>query len=148
MERPDGDLFDESHARSIGLNTTGLCCCSSPCWPPVPWRHCKPWAPSRSFAAVVTLNDRTAADRPLSTPAGDCRHIGSLTSFFGARLSYYLDGATGSIIVVAQTLLFLVTFVALPNTACWPTAVAPGRDHAADHASPNRSSFRLWSTPC
>ncbi|WP_339357177.1 metal ABC transporter permease, partial [Klebsiella pneumoniae] len=35
--------------------------------------------------------------------------IGSLTSFFGAWLSYYLDGATGGIIVVAQTLLFLIT---------------------------------------
>jgi ABC-type Mn2+/Zn2+ transport system permease subunit len=61
--------------------------------------------------------------------------IGSLTSFFGAWLSYYLDGATGGIIVVAQTLLFLLTFVFAPNTACWPTAVAPGRAHAADHAS-------------
>jgi manganese/iron transport system permease protein len=24
VERPDGDLFDENHARSIGLNTTAL----------------------------------------------------------------------------------------------------------------------------
>ncbi len=41
--------------------------------------------------------------------------IGSLTSFFGAWLSYYLDGATGGIIVVAQTLLFLATFVFAPK---------------------------------
>ena len=41
--------------------------------------------------------------------------IGSLTSFFGAWLSYYLDGATGGIIVVAQTLLFLLTFVFAPK---------------------------------
>ncbi|WP_347449391.1 iron/manganese ABC transporter permease subunit SitC [Pantoea stewartii] len=37
--------------------------------------------------------------------------IGSLTSFAGAWASYYLDGATGEIIVVAQTLLFLLAFV-------------------------------------
>ena len=41
--------------------------------------------------------------------------IGSLTSFFGAWLSYYLDGATGGIIVVAQTLLFLITFIFAPK---------------------------------
>ena len=41
--------------------------------------------------------------------------IGSLTSFFGAWASYYLDGATGAIIVVAQTLLFLLAFVFAPR---------------------------------
>ncbi|MDF7787747.1 iron/manganese ABC transporter permease subunit SitC [Pantoea sp. CS_6] len=41
--------------------------------------------------------------------------IGSLTSFAGAWASYYLDGATGGIIVVAQTLLFLLTFVFAPK---------------------------------
>ncbi|TDS67751.1 ABC-type Mn2+/Zn2+ transport system permease subunit [Pantoea sp. PNA 14-12] len=41
--------------------------------------------------------------------------IGSLTSFAGAWASYYLDGATGGIIVVAQTFLFLLTFVFAPK---------------------------------
>ena len=41
--------------------------------------------------------------------------IGSLTSFLGAWASYYLDGATGGIIVVAQTLLFLLAFVFAPK---------------------------------
>ncbi|MGJ0128662.1 iron/manganese ABC transporter permease subunit SitC [Pantoea sp. RHCKP32] len=41
--------------------------------------------------------------------------IGSITSFLGAWASYYLDGATGGIIVVAQTLLFLVAFVFAPK---------------------------------
>ena len=40
--------------------------------------------------------------------------IGSITSFLGAWASYYLDGATGGIIVVAQTLLFLLAFVFAP----------------------------------
>lgn len=41
--------------------------------------------------------------------------IGSVTSFFGAWLSYWLDGATGGIIVVLQTLLFLLAFVFAPK---------------------------------
>ena len=41
--------------------------------------------------------------------------MGSITSFFGAWASYYLDGATGGIIVVAQTLLFLLAFVFAPK---------------------------------
>nr|WP_318383757.1 iron/manganese ABC transporter permease subunit SitC [uncultured Enterobacter sp.] len=41
--------------------------------------------------------------------------IGSITSFLGAWASYYLDGATGGIIVVAQTLLFLLAFFFAPK---------------------------------
>jgi manganese/iron transport system permease protein len=41
--------------------------------------------------------------------------IGSLTSFFGAYASYFLDGATGGIIVVLQTLIFLLAFVFAPK---------------------------------
>ena len=41
--------------------------------------------------------------------------MGSITSFLGAWASYYLDGATGGIIVVAQTLLFLLAFVFAPK---------------------------------
>lgn len=36
--------------------------------------------------------------------------IGSLTSFFGAYLSYFLDGATGGVIVLLLTILFLIVF--------------------------------------
>jgi len=41
--------------------------------------------------------------------------IGTLTSFLGAYASYFLDGATGGIIVVAQTLIFLAAFVFAPR---------------------------------
>lgn len=41
--------------------------------------------------------------------------IGVLTSFFGAYASYFLDGATGGIIVVLQTLIFLIVFVFAPK---------------------------------
>ena len=41
--------------------------------------------------------------------------IGALTSFFGAYVSYFLDGATGGIIVTLQTLIFLAAFVFAPK---------------------------------
>ena len=41
--------------------------------------------------------------------------IGTLTSFVGAYLSYFLDGATGGVIVCLQTLIFLVAFVYAPK---------------------------------
>ncbi len=41
--------------------------------------------------------------------------IGTLTSFAGVYLSYFLDGATGGIIICLQTLIFLVTFTFPPK---------------------------------
>jgi len=41
--------------------------------------------------------------------------IGALTSLAGTYLSYYLDGATGGVIVVLQTLIFLLFFVCAPK---------------------------------
>lgn len=41
--------------------------------------------------------------------------IGATTCFFGAYLSYFLDGATGGIIVVLQTCLFLIVLVFAPK---------------------------------
>ncbi|MBI6630916.1 metal ABC transporter permease [Pontibaca salina] len=41
--------------------------------------------------------------------------IGAVTSFFGAYISYYLDGATGGVIVALQTLLFLLAFFFAPK---------------------------------
>ncbi|REF68638.1 MULTISPECIES: metal ABC transporter permease [Paracoccus] len=41
--------------------------------------------------------------------------IGAATSFLGAYLSYFLDGATGGIIVLLQTLVFLSAFVWAPK---------------------------------
>ncbi len=41
--------------------------------------------------------------------------IGAGTSFVGAYLSYFLDGATGGIIIVMQTALFLLAFLFAPK---------------------------------
>jgi manganese/iron transport system permease protein len=44
MERFDGDLFDENHARAIGLRPERLKILSLPCWRFPPWLRCKPSA--------------------------------------------------------------------------------------------------------
>ena len=41
--------------------------------------------------------------------------IGTITSFVGAYASYFLDGATGGIIVVLQTTIFLIAFFFAPK---------------------------------
>ncbi len=41
--------------------------------------------------------------------------IGTITSFLGAYASFFLDGATGGIIVALQTLIFLVAFIFAPK---------------------------------
>jgi manganese/iron transport system permease protein len=41
--------------------------------------------------------------------------IGAGTSFVGAYISYFLDGATGGVIVTLQTLLFLAAFYLAPK---------------------------------
>ena len=41
--------------------------------------------------------------------------IGSITCFTGAYLSFFIDGATGGIIVVLQTIVFLVVFLTAPK---------------------------------
>ena len=41
--------------------------------------------------------------------------LGAVTSFVGVYISYYLDGATGGVIVTLQTLLFLAAFLFSPK---------------------------------
>jgi manganese/iron transport system permease protein len=41
--------------------------------------------------------------------------IGASTGFVGAYISYFLDGATGGVIVTLQTLLFLMAFYLAPK---------------------------------
>ncbi|WP_279479055.1 metal ABC transporter permease [Aureimonas sp. SK2] len=109
-------FFDENHARTIGLN-------------PTLWRALFFTLLSAStvaamqtvgaflvVAAVVTpgataylLTDRFGRMIALSVA------IGALTSGIGAYLSYFLDGATGGVIVVLQTALFLLAFVLAPR---------------------------------
>jgi manganese/iron transport system permease protein len=60
-------------------------------------------------ATAYLLTDRFARLLVISVA------IGTGTSFFGAYLSFFVDGATGGIIVTLQTLLFLAAFVFAPK---------------------------------
>ncbi|WP_147435999.1 metal ABC transporter permease [Litoreibacter meonggei] len=109
-------FFDESHARSIGLRPellkvvffTLLSACTVAAMQTV--------GAFLVIAMVVTpgataylLTDRFPSLLMISVA------IGTLTSFFGAYASYFLDGATGGVIVCLQTLLFLTAFVFAPK---------------------------------
>ncbi len=109
-------FFDESHARSIGLNTgalkilffTLLSACTVAALQTV--------GACLVIAMVVTpgataylLTDRFGRLIVISVA------LGAVTSFAGAYISYFLDGATGGVIVTLQTLLFLVAFFFAPK---------------------------------
>ena len=70
-------------------------------------------------ATAYLLTDRFG--RMLAIATG----IGTVTAGIGAYVSYFLDGATGGLIVVAQTLVFLAVFVFAPKhgrLAAWRRA--------------------------
>jgi manganese/iron transport system permease protein len=109
-------FFDENHARSIGLNPGRLrlmffTLLSASCVAAL-----QTVGAFLVIAMVVTpgataylLTDRFP--RLLTLSAG----IGAVTCFVGAYLSFFLDGATGGIIVVLQTLIFLAAFLLAPK---------------------------------
>lgn len=109
-------FFDENHARSIGLNPGRLKLLFFTLLSVSTVAALQTVGAFLVICLVVTpgatawlLTDRFP--RLLAIAVA----IGSLTSFFGAWLSYWLDGATGGIIVVLQTLLFLLAFVFAPK---------------------------------
>jgi manganese/iron transport system permease protein len=59
--------------------------------------------------------------------------LGTLTSAVGAYISFFLDGATGGLIVTLQTLLFLAAFVFAPKHGI---LAARRRAPAPDGAAP------------
>jgi manganese/iron transport system permease protein len=65
--------------------------------------------------------------------------IGTLTSLVGAYLSYFLDGATGGVIVTLQTLIFLIAFFLAPKHGF----IATRRKAAAALARPVASEGAL-----
>ena len=109
-------FFDENHARSIGLNPSRLKLLFFTLLSVSTVAALQTVGAFLVICLVVTpgatawlLTDRFP--RLLTIAVA----LGSLTSFFGAWLSYWLDGATGGIIVVLQTLLFLLAFVFAPK---------------------------------
>lgn len=57
--------------------------------------------------------------------------IGSISSGLGAYLSYFLDGATGGIIVLLQTILFILAFLLAPKHG-----LLAGKRRAEKHLAP------------
>jgi manganese/iron transport system permease protein len=109
-------FFDESHARSIGLNPTGLKILFFTLLSASTVAAMQTVGAFLVIAMVVTpgataylLTDRF--QRLVVMAAA----LGAGTSFVGAYLSYFLDGATGGIIVVLQTAIFLLAFLFAPK---------------------------------
>ncbi|CTQ50005.1 metal ABC transporter permease [Jannaschia donghaensis] len=109
-------FFDESHARSIGLRPDLLKVVFFTLLSASVVAAMQTVGAFLVIAMVVTpgataylLTDRFP--RLLVLSVG----IGAGTSFFGAYLSFFLDGATGGIIVALQTAIFLIAFVFAPT---------------------------------
>ena len=109
-------FFDENHARSIGLNPARLKLLFFTLLSVSTVAALQTVGAFLVICLVVTpgatawlLTDRFPRLLMIAVA------IGSVTSFFGAWLSYWLDGATGGIIVVLQTVLFLLAFVFAPK---------------------------------
>ena len=109
-------FFDEGHARSIGLN------------PPL----LKVIFFTLLSASVVAAMQTVGALLVIAmvvTPGATayllCDRfpvliivsvlVGSITSFLGAYISFFLDGATGGIIICLQTLIFMIAFFFAPK---------------------------------
>ena len=109
-------FFDENHARSIGLKPDLLKAIFFVLLSASVVAAMQTVGAFLVIAMVVTpgataylLEDRFPRLLVLSVA------IGAGTGFFGAYASYFLDGATGGIIVLLQTTLFLLAFVFAPK---------------------------------
>ncbi|MEH6717436.1 MAG: metal ABC transporter permease [Aurantimonas endophytica] len=109
-------FFDENHARSIGLNPALLKIVFFTLLSASTVAALQTVGAFLVIAMVVTpgataylLTDRFPRLILISVA------IGAITSFVGAYASFFLDGATGGIIVVLMTSIFLVTFVFAPK---------------------------------
>ncbi|MGE6739369.1 metal ABC transporter permease [Allorhizobium pseudoryzae] len=109
-------FFDENHARTIGLRPDVLKAIFFTLLAASTVAALQTVGAFLVVAMVVTpgataylLTDRF--ERLIVMAAA----IGAGTSFLGAYASYFLNGATGGIIVVLQTLIFLIAFVFAPK---------------------------------
>jgi len=109
-------FFDESHARSIGMRTNAIKVMFFTLLSASTVAALQTVGAFLVIAMVVTpgataylLTDRFSRLIIVSVL------IGALSSAVGAYISYFVDGATGGIIVLLQTLLFVLAFVFAPK---------------------------------
>lgn len=126
-------FFDETHARTVGINPTRLKLLFFTLLSACTVAALQTVGACLVIAMVVTpgataylLTDRFGWLLTLSVL------IGGLTSMVGAYLSFFLDGATGGVIVTLQTLLFLAAFIFAPKHGL----LAARRPHAAGGTAP------------
>ncbi|MEO2038457.1 MAG: metal ABC transporter permease [Martelella sp.] len=109
-------FFDENHARSIGINPDGMKLLFFTLLAASTVAALQTVGAFLVIALVVTpgataylLTDRFPRLIALAAL------IGAVTSALGAYISYFLDGATGGVIIVMQTALFLIAFAFAPK---------------------------------
>ena len=109
-------FFDENHARSIGLRPNVLKVVFFTLLAASTVAALQTVGAFLVIAMVVTpgataylLTDRFPRLIVISVT------IGAMTSLIGAYASFHLDGATGGVIVVLQTLVFLTAFLFAPK---------------------------------
>ncbi len=127
-------FFDERHARTVGINATGLKILFFTLLAACTVAALQTVGACLVIAMVVTpgataylLTDRFGRLLALSVA------IGAGTSFAGAYISYFIDGATGGVIVTLQTLLFLAAFFFAPKHG---VLAAQRRSSASEGAIP------------
>ncbi len=109
-------FFDETHARSVGINVPALKVVFFTLLSACTVAALQTVGAFLVIAMVVTpgataylLTDRFPRLIAIAVA------IGTLTSLVGAYVSYFLDGATGGIIVISQATVFLVAFFLAPT---------------------------------
>ena len=109
-------FFDESHARAVGLNPTFLKILFFSLLSASAVTALQTVGAALVVATVITpgataylITDRFGRMLALSVT------IGATTCFLGAYLSYFVDGATGGVIVTLQTLVFILAFLFAPK---------------------------------
>lgn len=109
-------FFDETHARTIGLNTTLLKVVFFAMLAASTVAALQTVGAFLVIAMVVTpgataylLTDRFPKLIIIAVL------IGALSAMFGTYFSYFINGATGGVIVVLQTLVFLMAFLFAPT---------------------------------
>ncbi|ETX27727.1 metal ABC transporter permease [Roseivivax isoporae] len=131
-------FFDETHARSIGLRPGLLKAMFFVLLSAAVVAAMQTVGAFLVIAMVVTpgataylLCDRFGRLIAVSVA------IGATTSFVGAYASYFLDGATGGVIVTLQTAVFLAAFLLAPKHG-----VLAARSRAAAAIAPRRAERR------
>ena len=109
-------FFDENHARSIGLNPDLL----KILFFTILAASCVAALQTVGAFLVIAMVVTPGATAYLLTDKFPrlliiSIIIGILSSFFGAYISYFLNGATGGIIVSILTLIFISTFILAPK---------------------------------